>query len=634
MSASSPPIKSALSSRAVHGEGFNYPARGPFYRTPAAIRAGGDQYRTTLNACEWEETSATVLDGLYYRRTVDSSGAVDTTGLATQQALRLRECHIKDAIDGDDSWWVIQRVGPLVSNGGDATHFISWNDAARVSTEIAKGGDNQIYFTGYVARSVSPTGEPLGNPPIHQHHAHLNPYLNPYAWFTGFFVGSVVKTALAAFLLDPWNPIGALMEVVHAIADGRVDQMHGDAQCHEAGGGLDCMMHRVPAPYGTPIHRPFFTDAMLEDVRVGGSAELTIWFESAIRMSRRKPSQAIEVSPLFRKTAAHVDATRPRLWGLLPDTYVTYRVPTNGNSYKADVQPVAPNQQWLIVANHMHRKMMDEQWLIIGHKVTPSALGLNWTSGGHELAFPFMTDGPGQPTSASIKSLLRANVAKLRANGEHVVFCIDDGPPVVDFKPTDAEYAFGLRAGEYDRFNGMYCDREGIVTSRSDEKTSNALQIAFHRKPSVDAYGPWFPMHATLHVQANGTLPDGAPGLQDSEAFENGGVMRWSKVLAKASQMKGGEVRMQACWCCLIIALLLAGAFLLCRRLGRACGRVCRSFGWQRVNAQDAVSAVLTNVNSKEANWTIAEAHGAEPKELKEADDSPPSPPPGTRAFK
>ena len=345
--------------RASAPEGFNYPARGPFYRNVSLIRANANQYRTHLSKCEWRETSAlSSLEGLYYRRTKDSSGSEDDTPIGAQAGLRLRECTVIDKSDGDESWWVIQRVGPFVSHGGDSTHFVSWNDAGHASAAIAEG--RKVYFTGYVARSVNiTTSEPIPYPPIHQHHAHLNPSLNPYAWFTGFHLGSVVRAALAAFLLDPWRPVGAMLQVLHAIADARIDQVHGDAQCPEAEGGMDCMVrfvgsfrllpcisyhrhsgglassdpshtapalrtcpkrrrvrtlphgstecllthtlslfmvwqvHRVPSPYGTPIARPFFTDAMLSDMRAPGSPDLTIWYaplQNGFTSSRGLPS--------------------------------------------------------------------------------------------------------------------------------------------------------------------------------------------------------------------------------------------------------------------------------------------------------------------------------------------------------
>ena len=147
-------------------------------------------------------------------------------------------------------------------------------------------------------------------------------------------------------------------------------------------------------------------------------------------------------------------------------------------------------------------------------QVSPAALGLTWTPSGHELAFPILIDGPDQPTGASVKAALLKNVQRLRDAGEHVasaphtvpsalatdcvcectlltvvlcaphcvwcrhvVLCIDRGPQVIKYTPTVEEHAFGMRAGEYDRYSGLYCDREGIVTSRPHEPTAYAVQV-------------------------------------------------------------------------------------------------------------------------------------------------------------
>ena len=55
-------------------------------------------------------------------------------------------------------------------------------------------------------------------------------------------------------------------------------------------------------------------------------------------------------------------------------------------------------------------------------------------------------------------------------------------------------------------------------------------QVAFHRPPAGDYPLPWFPMHATLHIQANGSLPEGS-------SAEDGAPMRPTTVRESRGQL-------------------------------------------------------------------------------------------------
>ena len=158
---------------------FTFPARGNFYRNASVVRAKGDEYRAHLSRCEWgkEQQAEGYLGNLYYTLTTDGYGATDATPAGAKSALTVRECEVADAADRN-SFWYIQRVGPLVSTGGELTHFLSWDDPGHLGARIPEGG--RLFMNGYVARAVDAQGEPYGYPPIHQHHAHLNPDINPY----------------------------------------------------------------------------------------------------------------------------------------------------------------------------------------------------------------------------------------------------------------------------------------------------------------------------------------------------------------------------------------------------------------------------------------------------------------------
>lgn len=573
-----------------------YPARGPFYPNASKIRAHGDELRAVLGRCVWTEAAAaSKLEHLYVSRTLDNYGSLDATPAGSapggKAAMRVRECTVEDPSE-PGAFWSVQRVGPMVSTGGDMTYFLSWDDPGHLRAQIPEGG--ALYLTGYAARTLTADGEQVPYPPIHLHHAHLNPDINCYSWLTGFLVKSVVRAALASFMLNPWAPIASLLAISHAIADSRIDQMHGDAQCPEALGGLDCMVHRVDNGWGTPLHRSFYTDTMVQDVRAANSPPMELWYESTMRISRRiqKP-----ISRFFRKSAASEAATRDK-YGFLPDPYVTYRVPTDTHSYFAGGDWVAPDREWIIVANHMHRRACEEHWMILGsfEQISNVPLGLPQDDF-HGMHHPVPLGGAGQPTADSIKATLRASIARKRAEGHDIVVCVDLGPQVETLEPSAAQRELGVRAGEYDRYSGMYCDREGVHTP--NVKDAWATQVLFHKPPL--GYAPsHFPMHGILFVQAAGTPEDGNKGSDGSD----GRPVERPAVVAEASLLSYEEVTTLALQSA---AILVATLTLLC---WFGCGqlRACRQrrraqAGRVQISAQEMEIAEIAEIGLR----TVAE---------------------------
>lgn len=555
---------------------FLFSARDKFY-SRAQVFKHGDDYDAHLSNCTWSESIAeTRLGGFFYSRTTDVFGRYDATPLGERARLKVRECSV---FDGEDARWIVQRIGPLVSTGGDMTSFVSWNDPGHVEAEIPEGG--VLHLSGYVARPVQADGTPIPYPPIHQHHAHLNPDINPYAWFTGFSPYNVLRSFLAAATLDPWRPwkaFDAVSQILHAIAEGRIDQMHGDMQCFEAEGGMDCMVHRTRAAsgeYSVPISRRFYTDTMLQDVRRANSPEFSFWYESAIRIGQKGSEHRL--SNLMRKTVAGVSATRDTWFGPVPgvlaDTYVTYRVPMTGNSYIAGTQRVEPGREWLVTTGHMHRRAASAHWFVLGEGANLEALGLSKSPASSCASFKgrfyetrcsdWMTgalplDGPAQPTSDEIKQTFLTNVQRLRAQGNHIVLCATRGPQDVWLKPTDdQQVAFGMREGSYDRYSGFYCDAPRLFTS-SPNRTTNipsfVTEICFHRTP-VDYHEPWFPMHGTLFVQERAN-----PFETDDHVIHANAL---NPVLAAAATLSYDDVTHRA-WTSAYIAASLGAAFSLC----------------------------------------------------------------------
>ena len=101
---------------------------------------------------------------------------------------------------------------------------------------------------------------------------------------------------------------------------------------------------------------------------------------------------------------------------------------------------------------------------------------------------------------------LLEGVAALRKAGRHVIVCVDRGPQTERLEFNATERRFGLRPSTYDRYSGLYCDHERLITSRpeevptADHPKAQGTQIVFHQTP-VDYAPATFPMHGILYVQ-------------------------------------------------------------------------------------------------------------------------------------
>lgn len=376
-----------------------------------------------------------------------------------------------------------------------------------------------------------------------------------------------MRSLLAAFLIDPWHPISAVVEIMNAITNSRMDQMHGDMQCPDDEGGMDCTVHRLDKGYGSPFTRSFFTDTMLTDVRARGSPPLTFWYESALRISR---GAATPLARLARMSAAGATACRSQL-GFLPDVYATYRVPTLGRSYMALSDPVASDQDWLVVANHMHRRASSEHWLVVSSALftdlgvacdlctrSPSATSLP------EISKARVTDEPGAPSSDEIKRRVLAHVRRLRAEGRKVALCIDKGPQTARHVPSAAEFAIGIRDEYgYDRYSGLYCDQEGIRTPPASEGQAYATQFIFHR-PVADTTEATWPMHGIIFVQGEAVTAE-----QADAQWVSGTYLPRTDAVRKAAALTHDQVSAYA-------AVALGGIVGVVGAVGCVCARRCR----------------------------------------------------------
>lgn len=540
---------------------FAYSSRDTFYSSDL-IKQNAAEYHQYLANCEWTESLASAsLKGFFYARTFDQYGFYDATPPNASQSVRVRECTIRDKLD-NGTVWLIQRVGPFHSVGGDMTHFISWEDPGHVGKRLQV--DDRLCLNAYVARAVDEAGTPVGYPPIHMHHAHLNPDGNPYLWAFSFNMKQVIRAALAISYLNPWRPLSAMVEGGRVLADKRIDQMHGDMQCPDDMGGMNCTIHRLPSPYGICFTRSFFTDAMLQDTRAPNSPVLNLWYETALRVSE---SAGVPLSPLVRYTNAPAEACRDK-YGFLPDPFVTYRVPMDQFSYMAHTVILEGRARDLhVVTNHLHRKIVLEHWVVIGEGVTLQALGLHYMrrpEGLNVASHPM----PGSPTPHDVKRSIMSGVENLRRDGLKINLCIDSGPHVLRVNASPLQSKLGWLDGEYDRYSGLRCDSASVRVPLKTATPVLVTQVAFHR-PSPD-FGDWFPMHAAIFVQ-------GSPG-EDVPAERP----QW---IVDAAALTYDEITSAAIKCFILLCLTSVGLLACCIT---SCSRFCAS--WRKTTPYQSVS--------------------------------------------
>jgi len=181
-----------------------------------------------------------------------------------RESIKLGECSIPQP---DGGGYIIQRVGPLVSTGSYDYWQFGWKDVWRTSRLLHEvpGG---IAFTSAFSGPVDPSGFVIGHPPIHIHHIHISP--EP---------GVVTKM----------NGLGCSRGRAEDcyIANLIVEQ-HGDYQCFDEDGGLDCFFERTAPGYAKLVEKPLDLEGEVNDVRAPDSEPMTWWYQVVLRWHPRR----------------------------------------------------------------------------------------------------------------------------------------------------------------------------------------------------------------------------------------------------------------------------------------------------------------------------------------------------------
>jgi len=180
------------------------------------------------------------------------------------ERIRLGECSISQP---DGGGYIIQRVGPLVSTGNYDYWQFGWHDVwhtSRLLKEI-KGG---IAFSSSFSGPVDPEGMAIGHPPIHIHHIHISPEpgVAPKMDVAGCMRGKPESCYVANLIIE----------------------QHGDYQCFDEDGGIDCFFEKVPPGYEKVIDKPLDLEGEINDVRAPDSEPMTWWYQVVLHWHPRK----------------------------------------------------------------------------------------------------------------------------------------------------------------------------------------------------------------------------------------------------------------------------------------------------------------------------------------------------------
>jgi len=197
-----------------------------------------------------------------------------------KKVLKLQRCRQTVAHGDLVGEWVFERMGPMVGRGGNDWHQFMWvNDYDRMPERV----EQNMEITGWYLSTVDKVGVPIGHPPVHAHHSHLNP---EGCWY------------------DPRDALAGPKAPKSVLA-----QTHGDSQCTDKEGGMACLLNILPKGYGYSIQdsvhagalepednqedysqrRKLCLDSELNDVRPPDSPPMEFYFESSLRFQPKRP---------------------------------------------------------------------------------------------------------------------------------------------------------------------------------------------------------------------------------------------------------------------------------------------------------------------------------------------------------
>ena len=153
--------------------------------------------------------------------------------------------------------WHTVQVGPFLSTGGYDWWTVYWRG-------INPLGRTPATITADVLAPVDSSGRILGLPPIHNHHVHLQP---------GWGGDIRISTQLRGMLFGHRGE--------HDEALGNV---HGDYECPQSEGGVDCLGHEYAPRFGKEFDQPLSMAFQINDVRAAHSPPMVHYYQITLRV--------------------------------------------------------------------------------------------------------------------------------------------------------------------------------------------------------------------------------------------------------------------------------------------------------------------------------------------------------------
>lgn len=253
--------------------------------------------------------------------------------------LKVRTCHVKSEKEGFT--WTVQRLGPFSSIGNYDWWTFGWTNFGHFKEVLAEHPNGIIVDSQHICPIKDGTWELLGLPPIHQHHVHIS--RDP--------LGDKVhqKTTVDKYSLE------------------LIGEQHGDYQCLEENGGLDCLMKTWPEGSGKWFDVPLTIDGELNDVRPPRSEKLTWWLETAFRWTTDLSKVNEEISLIV--------IANPGTFNIAKQSNIfTYPTPTDKETMMWYTGKMPSDGKLFTNGVHSHAAVFHSMYFF---KATPAELGLD-----------------------------------------------------------------------------------------------------------------------------------------------------------------------------------------------------------------------------------------------------------------
>jgi hypothetical protein len=119
------------------------------------------------------------------------------------------------------------RIGPIVTTGGYDWLQIGWDDIWDLKDALAQHSQG-VYIVEQVISPVWANGTMINHPPVHIHHMHVGP---------------------APYVRQRFDQLGCATKGRGCFNPARTLENHGDYNCVDADGGLNCRMESFPEGY-------------------------------------------------------------------------------------------------------------------------------------------------------------------------------------------------------------------------------------------------------------------------------------------------------------------------------------------------------------------------------------------------